>query len=500
MPSRDSPRTARRQRPQGGDQSRRHHERKKRAPTKRPGTASDDTGETRESRDTRETRHTRDTRGTRSSQKLSSGALDRLNKENTKRKSRNADRRRVSHHRYEDVYNREEEQAFERERKRREKKKKKRVVSGAVMEEGRARGHIRGWSEESYEKEKLLQQPKPKWSRKKKWLLIGGIGLAILIIIIAVAVAVSQKKKGGGGGGGGNNTSSSSSLDGQDPNSIPAKWKNTYLDPWTWATTADFNVTFTDEMVGNLPVMGLYSNWDDSAQANPNVPALNKAWGKYTSLPARGVNLGGWLSLEPWITPSLFNYNLNMGIVDEWTLVTYLGSSAASTLEKHYSTFVTEDTFKSIAAAGLDHVRIPFSYWAVEVYDADPYIFRTSWRYLLRGIEWARKYGLRINLDLHGLPGSQNGWNHSGRWGAIGWLNGTNGDTNAQRSLDVHDRLSQFFAQPRYKNIISHYGLANEPRMVLLDASKVINWTENAYNLVRKNGIQSVVVFGPVRL
>ncbi|KAM3557915.1 hypothetical protein MY1884_004256 [Beauveria asiatica] len=362
------------------------------------------------------------------------------------------------------------------------------------MEEGRARGHQRGWSDESYEKDELLPRRKKGWTKKKKWWVIGGISFVLLIVIIAVAVVVSQKKQGGGGGG--NDTSSSSSLNGQDRNSIPEKWRNTYLDPWTWATTTDFNVTFTDEMVGDLPVMGLYSNWDDSTQANDKVPALNKPWGKYTDLPARGVNLGGWLSLEPWITPSLFDYPLSMGIIDEATLVTYLGDKAASTLEKHYSTFITEDTFKAIAAAGLDHVRIPFSYWAVTTYDGDPYLFRTSWRYLLRGIEWARKYGLRINLDVHGLPGSQNGWNHSGRWGAIGWLNGTDGDTNAQRSLDVHDRLSKFFGQDRYKNIISHYGLANEPRMVLLDASKVISWTENAYKMVRKNGIQGIVVFG----
>ncbi len=37
----------------------------------------------------------------------------------------------------------------------------------------------------------------------------------------------------------------------------------------------------------------------------------------------RGVNLGGWLVLEPWITPSIFE-EVNVGkdkgtIVDEWT-------------------------------------------------------------------------------------------------------------------------------------------------------------------------------------
>lgn len=25
-------------------------------------------------------------------------------------------------------------------------------------------------------------------------------------------------------------------------------------------------------------------------------------------------------------------------------------------------------------------------------------------------IQWGRKYGIRIYLDLHALPGSQNGW------------------------------------------------------------------------------------------
>ncbi|KAI1814873.1 glycoside hydrolase family 5 protein [Poronia punctata] len=242
--------------------------------------------------------------------------------------------------------------------------------------------------------------------------------------------------------------------------------------------------------------MGLFTEWDDSTVANSKVPPLNKPWGDYATKPARGVNLGGWLSLEPFITPSLFDYDIRLGIVDEWTLCKHLGpKTTASTLEKHYATFVTEQTFKEIQDAGLDHVRIPYSYWAVQIYDDDPYLFRVSWRYLLRGIEWARKYGLRVNLDLHALPGSQNGWNHSGRQGPIGWLNGTNGDLNAQRSLDVHDRLSKFFAQDRYKNIVTFYGLANEPQMVRLSAEAVTKWTSDAYNLIRDNGLEANVVF-----
>ncbi|KAI0539089.1 glycoside hydrolase family 5 protein [Xylaria digitata] len=383
---------------------------------------------------------------------------------------------------------------LERERRRR-RRKKKRIVSGAILEEGRATPEIRGGatskhsSYNSVEHEKSEHYKPPIWKRKKKW-IIGGVGLVVLIIIIVVAVVVSKKNS--------SKESKESDLGSVDPNSVPTAARGSYLDPFTWYDTTDLNVTYTNQTVGDLPVMGLFTDWDDSAAANDKVPALNKVWGDYATKPARGVNIGGWLSLEPFITPSLFDYDSRLGIVDEWTLCKHLGAkTTATTLEKHYATFVTEQTFKEIRNAGLDHVRIPYSYWAVQTYDDDPYLFRISWRYLLRGIEWARKYGLRVNLDLHGLPGSQNGWNHSGRLGPIGWLNGTNGDLNAQRSLDVHDRLSKFFAQDRYKNIIMFYGLANEPQMVSLSASAVVSWTEEAYKLVRGNGLTfAKVVFG----
>jgi glucan 1,3-beta-glucosidase len=242
--------------------------------------------------------------------------------------------------------------------------------------------------------------------------------------------------------------------------------------------------------------MGLNSTWDDSVQANPNVPALSDQFA-YGSMPIRGMNLGGWLSIEPFITPSLFSqWRAQDGVVDEWTLTTKLGNNAAATIEPHYSSFINKQTFADIRAAGFDHVRIPYSYWAVTTYPGDPYVAKISWRYLLRGIEYARENGLRVNLDLHGVPGSQNGWNHSGRQGVIGWLNGTDGQLNAQRSLDIHNQLSQFFAQPRYANVVTLYGLVNEPKMISLPVTSVVNWTQNAVQVIRGNGLNAIAVFG----
>jgi glucan 1,3-beta-glucosidase len=425
------------------------------------------------------------------------GKLDVGNRDRSTKIPKEARRKRtreVHNEKYEAVYD-------ERARKLTQdhKKRKKRIVSGALLEEGDGRRlkSMRGGGG---------SPPGGKWDgaaevrkkRKKWWIVVGCCIVALLILIIVTAVIFSKKDDDGDASdpAAANKPKSTSSGTGSASN-IPIEAKGTDLDPFTWLDTKDFNTTYTPELVGGLPVMGLSSEWDDSAQANKKVPALNEAWGPYTSRPARGVNLGGWLSIEPFITPSLFSqFDSKLGVIDEWTLTSRLGSKAKETLEKHYSTFVTEETFKEIADAGLDHVRIPFSYWAIKTYEGDPYVERVAWRYLLRGIEWARKYGLRINLDIHGLPGSQNGWNHSGRQGEIRWNNGTEGATNAARSLEIHDSLSKFFAQPRYKNIITFYGLANEPKMTELTATVVMNWTAQAYELIRGNGITANLVFG----
>lgn len=386
-------------------------------------------------------------------------------------------------------------------RKDEHRREKRRVVSGPLAEEGRVArkrgGYVKSVSDEDEDGRKR---------RKRLWLAIGSLAL-LLAILIPVGIVVSKKKQaativatGGGGSTGGateGSDPSNSNLHSVHEGDIPSSAKGSVLDPFTWYDTTDFNVTFTSETVGDLPIMGLNSTWNDTTQANEYVPPLDKKWA-YGTMPIRGVNLGGWLSVEPFITPSLFtNYKENQGVVDEYTLTKELGpSQAAKLLEKHYARFITEQDFIDVQAAGFDHVRIPYSYWAITTYQGDPYVPKISWRYLLRGIEYARKYGLRVNLDLHGLPGSQNGWNHSGRQGNIGWLNGDDGALNGQRSLDLHAQLSKFFSQPRYKNVIVIYGLANEPRMSALSVDDVITWTTSAADIVRKNGIQQLLAFG----
>ena len=376
----------------------------------------------------------------------------------------------------------------------RRKNKKNRDVSGAIMEEGRAfekrtRPRPRGGG---YEKRYVEETGDGRRFNKKLWITIGVLVL-LLVIFIPVGVASSKKSKTTS-----TNTATDTTADpsdGCDAGSIPVGARGTYTDITTWADTTDFNCTYSNDTVGDLPVMGLYSSWDDTTQANSNVPRLDQQWA-YGQMPIRGVNLGGWLDLEPFITPSMFNYPAVDNIVDEWTLMEKLGATASRVIEAHYLSFVTKQTFIDIQNAGLDHVRIPYPYWAVATYEGDPYVPRIAWRYLLRGIEWARECGLRINLDLHSVPGSQNGWAHSGHQGSIGWLTGVEGALNGQRSLDIHNQLSQFFAQERYKNVITIYGLVNEPKMLVIPVQSVTDWSTQAVELVRRNGISQWVTFG----
>ncbi|RDB26208.1 Glucan 1,3-beta-glucosidase [Hypsizygus marmoreus] len=136
----------------------------------------------------------------------------------------------------------------------------------------------------------------------------------------------------------------------------------------------------------------------------------------------RGVNLGGWLVLEPWITPSVFESTNNDAIVDEYTLGQYLDTKTAlDILQRHWETWITEEDFVAIKAAGLNHVRIPLGYWSVPLTSADtdgpthvdPYI-PGGWPYLVKALGWAKKHSIRVIIDIHGAPGSQNGYDNSG--------------------------------------------------------------------------------------
>ncbi|KZV62907.1 glycoside hydrolase family 5 protein [Peniophora sp. CONT] len=156
----------------------------------------------------------------------------------------------------------------------------------------------------------------------------------------------------------------------------------------------------------------------------------------YGHTPIRGVNLGGWFVLEPWITPSIFIWTNNSAVVDEYTLGKLVDNDVAlDMLKQHWETWITEVDFKAIAAAGLTHVRIPLGYWSIPTNNsASPYI-PGAWPYFLQALTWARAHNVHAIVDLHGAPGSQNGYDNSGqRTGSPQWATS---QANVDGALDA---------------------------------------------------------------
>ncbi|KAH9857051.1 glycoside hydrolase [Lenzites betulinus] len=341
----------------------------------------------------------------------------------------------------------------------------------------------------AYASEKRAPYP-PQRSKSRRKIIIGSlIALAIVAaVVVAVYFAVIKPKQNhstsnaasGASSANANGTSSGAS-------STPAARVAISGGDGSTVTMFDGSTMTYNNPHGGTWYYDPANPTVSGARAQSWTPALNETF-NFGVDNIRGVNLGGWLVTEPFIVPSLYEKYVNTStpVVDEWTLTQQLtADNAIDELENHYKTFITEDDFAQIAAAGLNFVRIPIAYWAIEVRENEPFLPKLSWTYFLKAVQWARKYGIRINIDLHALPGSQNGWNHSGRLGDINVLLGPMGIPNAERALDYIRIIAEFISQPEYRDVITMFGITNEPFGPTIGKDAIQRYYLEAYNTVR---------------
>ncbi|KAJ3744418.1 glycoside hydrolase family 5 protein [Lentinula detonsa] len=226
-----------------------------------------------------------------------------------------------------------------------------------------------------------------------------------------------------------------------------------------------------------------------SSSSNSTSPAPTRTPFNYSEGTVRGVNLGGWFVLEPWITPSIFEATNDDTIVDEYTLgqKTTNYNDTLAMLQNHWNTWITEDDFIAISNAGLNHVRIPVGYWSVPLPSSatntstlvSPYI-PGAWPYLLRALNWAAAHNIHVIFDLHGAPGSQNGYDNSGqRTSDPQWALNTQ---NVTRSIDTLVYVAQ-----QIGGMIDVLELLNESAGFLSDewANVTRSFFSNGYTAVR---------------
>ncbi|TFK27597.1 glycoside hydrolase [Coprinopsis marcescibilis] len=315
-------------------------------------------------------------------------------------------------------------------------------------------------------------------ARRKKLVnvVIGVIVTVVVAVAIAVVLIFTIGKKG-------NSSGQNSSIGNDGPN---GGWTSgtsgsivTMEDGTTFTYTNDFGGEWAAEPKRPFAPGGKAQSW------SPRVGTEEWMWGEHV---IRGVNLGGWLVTEPFICPSLYEKYLDndrgITVVDEWTLSLAMGDNLPEEMEVHYKTFITERDFADIAGAGLNWVRLPVGFWVIETMNDEPFLVGTSWTYFLKAVQWARKYGLRIYLDLHSLPGSQNGWNHSGR-GQFLHMHGVMGIANAQRTLTYLRIITQFVSQPQYKDVVQIVGIVNEILWDTVGQESVQSFYYAAYDAMR---------------
>jgi len=187
----------------------------------------------------------------------------------------------------------------------------------------------------------------------------------------------------------------------------------------------------------------------------------------------RGLNLGGWLVLEKWMTPSLYQ---GYDAEDEFHLLQKWGKEAEQKLENHRNNFLKEEDFKWIKEYGIDTLRIPVGHWVLKA--KAPYF--SAKKHLDNAFKWAEKYDLKILLDVHAAPGCQNGFDNGGLSGVCEWH--LYQDNIDKTILFINDLCENYKAQKSLVGI----QLLNEPS-VEIELKILHDFYVRGYQTVRKH-------------
>jgi endoglucanase len=186
--------------------------------------------------------------------------------------------------------------------------------------------------------------------------------------------------------------------------------------------------------------------------------------GRGDAVRLKGVNIGGWLNMENFITGYAANESMMRSAVRE-----VLGPDKYRVFfGRLLSSFYADADAAFLAEIGLNCVRIPVNYRHLES-DARPFeIIAEGFGHLDRAIAAGAAHGVYSIIDLHALPGCQNHHWHS--------------DNPTHRAL--------FWEHPHFQD-----------RVVRLWESIADRYTGNAwvagYNLMNEPADESRAVVGP---
>jgi aryl-phospho-beta-D-glucosidase BglC (GH1 family) len=192
----------------------------------------------------------------------------------------------------------------------------------------------------------------------------------------------------------------------------------------------------------------------------------------------KGVNLGNYLLLEPWMMGETDEFTKGRNdpeafkgkYYDDWTIRKYLDNNAQHTLDVYQQAYIKNNDLDNIMRMGFNFIRLPIYYRDIcDLSDNGLWTCGNNFNFATidRIVEACADRGIYVLLDLHGAPGAQGPEFHTGRSSyeqpAPGFKHQLFDPANPiyrQRTQELWEKIAQHYLN---NTTIVGYDLLNEP-------------------------------------
>ena len=226
----------------------------------------------------------------------------------------------------------------------------------------------------------------------------------------------------------------------------------------------------------------------------------------------KGVNFGNLLISEGWMTVNSLGAKYNEdgsyfkineeGIVEEYVEVyqeemdevlndRFTEEQIKKLNDAYFYSYCTEQDFINIKNLGLNTIRLPMYYRNFMEGDDEHLVMKEdAFEKVDYFLELAKKYELRVILDMHGVVGGQSGFEHSGTRDIDFWDN----ETYQQEMCTLWKNIARHYVtsvenggRSDLAGTILAYDLVNEPvsRYDLATGKKEWNVMDKLYDAIR---------------
>lgn len=204
----------------------------------------------------------------------------------------------------------------------------------------------------------------------------------------------------------------------------------------------------------------------------------------------RGINLGGFLLIEPWMN-EWGDYNADDYTIRKKLKERFSDNQVIELLKYYRKSFITEADFDIIKRIGLNFVRLPIYY--VDLQDPNGNLQPKAFEEIDWLVASCAKRGIYVLLDLHGAPGAQNREANSGRkdWNKL-FEKSAEGESYRNKTESLWEKIASHYndnpAIMGYDLLNEPTGVIKDPNVGLTESDKAVLWNfyDRLYNAIRK--------------